>query len=174
MIADDDIKAAYERGLAQARQRAGGNSDVEQELIDAATSAVMWALEHCRDATTFRQFAASAVRRWIGRQLHRIKLKNRPNMQGIDAQDGAERRFDYLAARDAKPERPMLIEDLPEELGFVVRLYMVDGYTLRDIGMLVGKSPNTVALMLKEAASMLAPGREAPTRNNGEKRLTAG
>jgi hypothetical protein len=51
---------------------------------------------------------------------------------------------------------------------------MVDCYNLREIGLLVGQSPNTVDQKLKKAAALLAEGRIAPDRRKGEKRLTAG
>lgn len=67
--------------------------------------------------------------------------------------------------------QPLTIADLPEELAFTVRLFVVDGYTLRDCGMLLGVSHDTVARRLREAAKLLAPGRIAPVPRSGQRRL---
>lgn len=51
---------------------------------------------------------------------------------------------------------------------------MVDGFNLRDCGLLLGCSQNTVKRRLVQAAELLAPGRMRPERKKGTKRLTAG
>lgn len=166
-ILDADIAAVYEWALSHARSRTRGDWSAADELADAATDAVLWSIQHCKDATTFRQFAKQAVRRWVGRQIGRIvkKRNNRPAGAPLPEQ---------VEGREAKPVRPMLIEELPEDLAFLVRLYMVDGYTVREAGALCGIGHNTAARKLKQAAELLAAGRIAPERRKGEKRLSAG
>jgi DNA-directed RNA polymerase specialized sigma24 family protein len=160
------MKAAYDWALAFARTRARGSSEVEEVLIDAATDALMWAQRQCTDAFTFVPLAKSAVRRWFGRALHRHKLKknNRPGCGGLPEQ---------VEGRHEKPTKPMLIEDLPDDLAFVVRLYMIDSFTCREIGHLTGRSHDTVSRMLKQAALIIGAGREVPSRRNGEKRFSS-
>lgn len=166
-IPESDFASVYEWSQSFAKTKARGNADTEQLLIDACTDAVMWAVQKCTCAETFVNFAKSAIRRWVSRKLAKAKAKRqiRPLCGPLPEQ---------VESRSEKPVKPMLIGDLPEDLAFIVRLYMVDGYTCRDIGHLVGKGHNTVNLMLKRAAQMLDPGATAPSRRNGEKRLTAG
>lgn len=167
------IEKAYSWACEHARTRAVGGSEVEDELTDAATNAVLWAIQRCTNADTFTNFAKAAVRRWVARQAHRIKLKRRNRPRAADPHH--EGTVDDARARQGKPTKPTLIQELPEDLAFVVRLYMVDGYSMREIGLLVGCSPNTVDLKLKRAAALLNDGPlVAPVRRNGEKRLTAG
>jgi len=156
------VAAAYQWALAHARHRCRGNAEAEDELIDAATNAVMWSIAHCNDGATFPQQCKAAVRLWVSRQIGRIvrKRKNRPT--GVPLVDG-------LTCREAKPVRPILIEELPADIGFIVRLYFVDGYAVRDIGLLVGLGHNTVARKLHLAAEMIAAGRMAPERAKGQK-----
>ncbi len=153
--------------MGYARKRARGSSEVEEVLIDAATDALMWARTNCKNATTFIALAKSAVRRWFGRALHRHKLKknNRPGFGGLPEQ---------VEGRREKPTKPMMIEELPDDIAFVVWLYMVDAYTCREISLLTGQSHDTVNRKLHRAAELLSPGRLKPSRGNGEKRLSAG
>lgn len=166
------IASAYSWAIEHARIRARGGSEVEDELTDAATSAVLWAIQRCTNPATFENFAKAATRRWVARQLNRIKLKRerRPRADPVD-----ELGVEDLHQRATKPVRPVLIDDLPEDLAFLVRLYTQDAFTLREIGLLTGQSPNTVDIKLKAAALLLWDGiRILPTRPTGQKRLSAG
>ncbi|AWM40271.1 Sigma-70, region 4 [Gemmata obscuriglobus] len=172
-VPDAAIAAVYEWACGHARYRAKGATEVEDELTDAATNAVMWAIKNCTDATTFENFAKAAVRRWVWRQMHRIKRKraNRPRA----ADPTTEGTIESMCARTEKPVRPVLMDDLPEDLAFIVRLYLTDGFSMREIGLLTGRSPNTVQVHLTKAAKLLHDGPlVTPSRRNGEKRLTAG
>ncbi|MBP3959449.1 sigma-70 family RNA polymerase sigma factor [Gemmata sp. G18] len=165
-IADEDMKAACDWAMSFARKRARGSSEVEEVLIDAATDALMWCRTNCTNADTFIGFAKAAVRRWFGRALHRLKLRrsNRPAVVSLE-HDVARRRVE-------QPAKPVLIEDLPEDIAFIVRLYMVDGFSLREIGHLTNQSHDTVARQLHRAAELLAPRRMRPQRANGQKCLS--
>lgn len=167
-VPDDLFTAAYEDAMQVVGRYARRNPTLGDEIHDAAVSALLWAREHCNDAMTFKAFAGRAVATWISRTLWKLKQKaaRRP-VTGQLTHDVARRGV-------AKPVRPLLIEDLPEDLAFVVRLYFVDSYSLREIGLLTGTSANTADVMLKRAAALLAPGRVAPARRKGEKCLTAG
>jgi|GEM_PF-6375750 len=168
-IPDDVFAKAYDAALAIAEKRAKACPWHRDELIDGATNAVLWARDNCKNADTFIPFTKAAVRRWLGRTMSRISRKHKTRG------DTVALTFDVAATRTQAPVQPMLIEDLPEDLAFAVRLYMIDGYNLRDCGMLMGCSPNTVDLKLKQAAELLADGRlKKPERRKGEKRLTAG
>ncbi|VTR90820.1 rna polymerase subunit sigma-24 : : Sigma70_r4_2 [Gemmata massiliana] len=165
---DADMKAACEWAMSYARKRARGSSEVEELLVDAATDALMWARKNCKDASTFVPLAKAATRRWFGRALHRLKLRraNRPQFGELTA--GTDR------ARATKPTRPTLIEELPEDLAFIARLYTIDAYSIREIALLTGKSHSTVHIALHKAAELLAGGRERPIRKAGTKCLSAG
>lgn len=165
-IPDATLKAVYGWALRHAAHHARGEDETEQVLIDAATNGILWAQERCTCADSFARFARTAVRRFVHRSLvkSRVKRFNRPEVGALPEQ---------VEGRSAKPTKPTLIADLPDDLAFVVRLYMVDGYTLREIGLLVGRSPNTVDLMLKKAARLLEPEGKAPPRRCREKRLSA-
>ncbi|MBP3954015.1 sigma-70 family RNA polymerase sigma factor [Gemmata sp. G18] len=167
-IADADYSAVYRWALGFAHKRAGGNDETEQVLIDAAADAILWARDNCTNPGTFIPFAKTAIRRWFGRSLHRLKLRrsNRPAVVSL-THEVARRRVE-------QPAKPVLIDELPEDLAFVVRLYMIDSYTCREIGLLTGRSHDTVNRMLHRAAELLAPGRIKPERRNGEKCLSAG
>lgn len=170
-IPDADILAAYEAAVAYAKRRGRGRLDITERLIDAATDAVLWCRAKCTNATSFRRFCGRTTERAVKRVERREcgAAANRPAV-GTLSEDAAR----VVEARSEKPAAPLLIEDLPEELAFAVRLYFVDGYTLREIGLLVGQSPNTVDLHIKKAAHLLAEGRIKPSRRNGEKRLRNG
>lgn len=165
-VSDDVLAAAYTSALAHASRSARGSHELVELLTDAATDAVLWSLGHCTCATTFPGFARSAVCRWVSRGLSKAAAKrhNRPHIGALPEQ---------VESRYEKPTQPLLMTDLPEDLAFVVRLYMIDGYNCRDIGLLTNQSHNTVNLKLKRAAEILAEGRIKPERRKGEKRLSA-
>lgn len=163
-VPEQAVAAAYKWALSHARSRTRGNHEVEDELHDAATNAVMWSVAHCTDATTFPQQCKAAVRLWVSRQVGRITLKRRNRPERHELPKG-------LVGRDEKPVRPLLIEDLPEDLAFIVRLHTVDGFTVREIGLLTGMGHNTAHRKLQKAAELLAAGRIVPER---AKRFTAG
>ncbi|HEY1190444.1 MAG TPA: hypothetical protein VGE74_22615 [Gemmata sp.] len=166
-IPEPDLAGVYDWAQKFARAKACGNPDAEESLIDAGTDAILWAVEKCTCADSFTNFAKTAIRRWVARKLAKARKRRqvRPLCGPLPEQ---------VEGRAEKPVKPMLIGDLPEDLAFVVRLYMVDGFTCRDIGHLTGTSHNTVNLKLKRAAAMLDPTAVAPRRRNGEKRLSAG
>lgn len=168
------IASAYSWAIEHARIRARGGSEVEDELTDAATSAVLWAIERCTNPATFENFAKSAVRRWVARQLYRIARKRRNRRSAADADEDG--RVEDLRARVAKPTRPTMNDALPDELAFTVSLYLEHGFSMYEIGLLTGVAKNTVMLRLKRAAVLLHDGPivDRPSRRNGEKRLIAG
>jgi DNA-directed RNA polymerase specialized sigma24 family protein len=166
-VPESDVSAAYTSALSHAKGYARGDAERVELFTDAATDAVLWAIAHCNNAGTFAEFARSAVRRFVGRAAHRLKVKNesRPTPEPLPEQ---------VADRDTKPATPLLIEDLPEDLGIVVRLYFVDAYDLREIAMLTGQSFKTVQRKLRRAAELLAEGRIKPERKAGTRRLSKG
>lgn len=170
-VPESEVSAAYKSALAFAKRRGRGRLDITEALIDSATDAVMWCVQKCEDVKTFRRFATRTVSHWVRRAEKRAEFRAG---QKPPACPLSEEAADALESRREKPSEPLLIEDLPDDLAFIVRLYMVDGYTLREIGLLVSCSPNTVDLKLKKAAELLAPGRMKPDRGKNEKRLAPG
>lgn len=171
-IPDAVLQEAYQWALRQAQSKAQRQQDIAEEMLDAATDAVLWCVERCTSVETFKGFVRATVQRWLSRKVAKARMKCAHRVPVGVITDEIR---DGLESRNEKPAAPLLIEDLPEDLAFIVRLYMVDGYNCRDIGLLVNQSHNTVNLKLKRAAEMLAAGRmDKPERRKGEKRLTAG
>ncbi|MBP3959582.1 hypothetical protein J8F10_30425 [Gemmata sp. G18] len=167
-VPDDLFERAYLAAMRVAEGWGRKRPDISEELIDAATSATLWARANCRCLATFPAFCSRAVRTWLRRQSHREKLKkeNRPQMVELGAV--ADR------ARVTKPANPVLIEDLDTDTAFIVRLYTEDGFTIREIALLTGKGHSIIHVLLHKAAERIAGGRERAPRRAGEKRLSAG
>ena len=168
-IPDDEMREAYSWALDHAAIATRGRSaDLTEAASDAATDGVMWARDNYDPAKgDFGAFAASAVRRCVGRAIMAHVQRDRPTVVSLD-DEGC--RNELAAARDASTP-PLTIADLPDDLAFCVRLYMVDGFNLRDIGLLTGSGPNAVQRKIRQAAALLAPGRMAPVRKAGARRL---
>lgn len=167
-VPDAEVAKAYNSALSNARTWARGDADRVEAFTDAATDAVVWAVANCNNADTFGAFARSAVRRFLWRTSRKLRQKaaNRPAVQSLVNEDPA--------GREGKPTRPILIEELPEELAVIVRFYFDDGYDLRQIALLTGLSFKTVQRRLQAAGEMIAEGRMKPDRKSGERRLSAG
>lgn len=169
MPTDTEIAEAYswamEHAAIQTRNR---GSDLAEIAGDAATDGVMWALGRYIPAKgEFGPFSAAAVRRCVRRAILAHVQRDKPAVFSLDTK--GDREGDWLA-RDDKAA-PLTIDDLPEDLAFAVRLYMVDGYDLRECGMLLGCDKNAVQRKLRKAAELLAPGRIVPDRKTGSRRL---
>lgn len=164
-ISEAEFAEAYDYAMrhvkSQTRRRA-----LADLLHDAATDGLMWARKNYDPARgKFGAFAANAVRVAVKRAVmgHVQQQAIRPSISELTE-------FQAAPARKSQCER-LTIDDLPERLAFAVRLYMVDGYDLRECGMLLGVAPNTVRQMLRKAAELLAPDHAAPVRKAGERRL---
>jgi hypothetical protein len=166
-IPESEIKIAYERATQYAATRAHTNPLFAEEIHDAAVNGLMWAIERCNNLETFQVYCRSAVMRFVSRRIHKEKAKRdrRPLAQALPEQ---------LAGRKTQPVQPTTIEELPKELADTVCFYMVHGFNMRQIGLLMGVSADTVQERLKRAAEMIAGGRDQPERRKGEKRLSAG
>lgn len=168
---DTEIAEAYTRALAHAAGVGRRFPALAELALDAATDGVLWAAQHYNRAVgPFVAFAGAAVRRFVGRALHKAadKRRDKPTVGTIT---------DDLAAREtpAAGEVPLsaTIRDLPDDERDAVRLFMLDGYNLRDCGFLLGCSPETVRTRLRQAAERLAPNAARPARGNGERRLSS-
>lgn len=168
VIPDAEFAKLYEWAVGFAERRAHGFATASEDLLDAATSGLLWARDHCKSVGEWDRFARASVRQAVARAYAKCarRAKHRPTMEALDV----ERDPPTSEAEAA----PLLIADLPEELAVAVRFFMVDGFTLRDCGLLLGVSQNTVKRRLVQAAELLAPGRIRPVRRRGEKRLRCG
>ncbi len=132
--------------------------DAAESFIDAATDAVLYARARCRDLTTWPAFARSlvalAVRRASMKRSRRLKIAG-PTFS-LDARDEASRLVREVAARSDAGTR-LTIADLDQELAFVARLWLVDGFTTRDIALLTPHDKNAVLRRLRRAAAILDP-----------------
>lgn len=167
VIPDDAFARSYEWAMSYAERRAVGFADAAEPLVDAATEGLLWARAHCRTVEEWDKFARASVAHAVGRAYAKCarRAHDRPAVEVLDMECGAP---------TSDTETPLMIADLPEVLAFTVRLYFVDGLNLRDCGLLLGCSQNTVKRRLHQAAALLAPGRIAPERVKGTKRLHAG
>lgn len=166
-IPEDEMRAALEWAMEHveitARRR---GRDMEEALIDSATDSVMWAVRSYDPARgAFGPFSAAAVKRAVRLAVIRFvqERQQRP--------EPAELPESLAASRRQSSADSLTIEDLPEDLAFAVRLYFVDGYDLRECGALMGCDKNAVQRKLRKAAELLAPGRVAPVRKAGARRL---
>ena len=66
------------------------------------------------------------------------------------------------------------LRDLPADLRDAVRLYLIDGYTMEEAGLLMGASTATFRDRLKAAAVELNPGVAIPRREKHRKQLLHG
>lgn len=168
-VSDKDVADAYAWALGHAAHASRGRCpDLAEAIHDAATDGVVWAVESFDPSKVgrggFASFSASAVRRCVKRALYQWVNRERPDVFSIDADGGPEPESNAAV-------QPLTMADLPEDLAFTVRLYMVDGYSLREVGVLTGVGPNVVQRKLRKAAELLAPGRVKPQRKAGERRL---
>ena len=170
-VTDEVFASAYADAIRYAGIKARGRGgEYADTILDAATDALLWARGRYDPALAgpsgFESFAARAVRVAVSRAAAgdcRSAI-TRPTASGLPDAVAA-------SARQSAGATPLLIADLPEDLAFVVRLYFTDGYDLRDCGLLLGVGPNVVQRKLRQAAELLAPGRVAPVRGAGTRRL---
>lgn len=181
VIPDDHFSRSYEWAVGFAERRAAGFVDAADPLLDAATEGLLWARAHCRTLGEWDRFSRASVMQAVGRAYAKCarRAHDRPGVISIDPDESHDPRSRFAAVRQqdlhaVTAEVPLLIADLPEVLAFTVRLYFVDGHSLRDCGLLLGCSQNTVKRRLHQAAALLAPGRIEPERIKGTKRLHAG
>ena len=165
-IPEAEIALAYKKALRYARRKADGVANLQEPFIDAATSAILWTLENCHDPATFGAQCWAAVALWTARQRQREARRWACKGSRVASTDTPDNIVDTSRASG-----PLLIGDLPDDLAFAVRLYMIDGFNLRDCGLLLGCSAHAVQDMLTKAAKLLAPGTTMPVRRLGEKRL---
>lgn len=165
-IPDAAMEGAYAAALRHVLYSSCGRGDEYTDvLLDAATDGIIWARDRYDPARgPFGAFAGVAMRRCVRRAMIAHGQRVRPMVYHMGTREEA----DLQAQPDAVP---MLIGDLPDDIAFAVRLYMVDGYDLRDCGLLLGAGPNAVQRMLRKAGMLLAPGRVVPVRRAGERRL---
>lgn len=175
-IPEDVMADVYTRALrhAEIMTQRRGSDELSELALDAATNAIMWSRDNFDPSkatgTGFRGFAMQAVRVSVARAIAGHFRRDRPVMQSLDTELEDGRRSGDAVEGGAEVER-LTIADLDEELAFIVRLYMIDGFTLRDIGLLIGCGAEAVRRKIHHAAELLAPGRIKPTRRNGERKL---
>lgn len=172
-VDDETLRTTLNLAHKYAAKRAH-TDERREEAIDAATDGIMRALENY-DAGRgpFLAYAMSIVRLEVFNRLrrHGNKAARRPLMTQLSEE--------FQAGEDAQPagEVPMSAElkDLPEDLRDAVRFYHIDGFDLRDCGLLMGCSAETVRQRLHRAAELLAPdAAEKPDRQPGERRMRQG
>jgi predicted DNA-binding protein (UPF0251 family) len=170
-IPESEVEAAYWAGQSAATNAARGrNLELSESIGDAATDAVMWAIENYdptkAGAGGFASFAASSVRKFIRRTIYANSQKAKHYVGSIDAEGAVE-----PEAGAVTPDKPILIDDLPPEIEKAVRFVFLDGFTLREAALLCGVGHVTVLRHIRKAAQLLAPGRLVPIRPAGERRL---
>lgn len=124
------------------------------------------------DHGPFENYAVKNVKLFVSRALVKFREaeRRRPEHEPLPEYDLAAKMQPTTGAV------PMSVElrDLPDELRDVVRLYQIDGYTMEDVGLLLGLSKATVRTRLIQAARELNPGFEVRPRAAGANRLASG
>ncbi len=181
-VPEDRFTEAYLWAMDHVGRRGRRDPVAAEDVHDAATSALLWARAHCTALSTWTNFARAAVKVATDRAISKRarRTRTRPAMMSLDARgvnntdsDDDAPTFDAPAPADGQ-HTPKLIADLPEELAFVVRLYFVDAFDLRECGLLLGCSQNTVKRRLLQAAAMLAPNLAPQQRARKTKHLGRG
>jgi DNA-directed RNA polymerase specialized sigma24 family protein len=164
----DDVLSTI---LTQAHRWAAGQGRTEEErevAVDAATDAIVKALESF-DPTRgdFGTWALLHVRPKVHQRIgrHRARFHGRPAVGQMPDEFDAEARDLPSAGRV-----PMTadLRDLPADLRDAVRFFYIDGFSLRDCGLLLGCSHHEVRARLAQAAGLLAD-QPAPGGNRLER-----
>lgn len=159
-----DIDAVYTWGCDFARSVARGDT-YTIVAHDAMTDGLMWAIaNHDQKRGEFGSFARRVIRLTVSRHL--AKARRRPEHLSLPEVLEAGN----LPAAGPVP-LPSAINDLPPDLRDAVRLFYLDGLSLRECALLLGCCMQTVRARLAKAAAMLDPDAEARPRRNGEKRM---
>lgn len=175
-VSPEEFDESYRAGLRIARAtvaRRGFDDETAEALNSAVGDALIWAIGHYDAAAgSFQVFALAAMRRFFTHTIASLRRrdKGRPGRAELDDEfEGA-----LECRRPDSAEAKATINDLPAELSDAVRLYFVDGYTMRECGLLLGCSPDTVRRRLHQAAHLLAPGMAAPRRETNAKHFRRG
>lgn len=174
-VTDADVERVLKAAHQEADRRTRHMPALRELATDAATDGVCWALRrYSADRGSFEAFALTTVRSFIWKQVSAsaTKHKNRP----VVVELGDELR-DILAAPDRSEhytERDFVLPEnvaaLPPDLRDAVRLFHIDKYDLRDIGLLMGCTMETARRRLLQAAKALGGELARPERAAGAKR----
>jgi RNA polymerase sigma factor (sigma-70 family) len=146
-----------------AARHSRGNREMREELEDAAILAVARGLNRATPPRDWPRYVLRSIRRAIATasRAYLSRVKATPHLCPIDDD------FDAAA-----PERPTELGDdsrrvLPRPLLDAVRLYYVEGLTLREAGKRLGISGKQVHNRLTAAAARL--GRQLPPRTRANR-----
>jgi DNA-directed RNA polymerase specialized sigma24 family protein len=156
----------YDRALTYATESARGRDDLAEVLRDAATDAIMRALDRFQvGAGDWQSYAMAAVRRGVqhAKRLAAKRRARRPLVAGLGDDDPPDRR---TTAEGGRVPMSADLRDLPTELRDTVRFYFIDRYSLIDTGLLMGCHHEEVRIRLRRAAEMLRGG---ATRGDGNR-----
>lgn len=172
-VADAELADLLDAAHGYARRQAGQNHELAEVLIDAATDGLCRAhrqFDPVRGA--WKAFAWRVIKSEVRVAVRRYRDRKaaRPGFGPLPDIDPAAR---TLPSAGAIP-LPAVVRDLPADLRDAVRFYYVDGHDLEDTGLLMGCGKDLVRKKLAEAAAMLAPDLDAPTRTKGTRRLERG
>lgn len=182
----DEIGAAYKLALSAVTATVPATAERDR-AIDAATDALLWAIEHYRAPVPFLAFFRPVLRTFLVRATYRFrrKLANWREYTGSEGivsvrrEDGdtvsVSFRRDWLDPRTVRNPLAPAVADLAPSVAFVGLLYTVGGHTMREIADIRGCSPNTVMNYLNEAARQLATdgAKEKSVPKGGKRRRRA-
>ena len=169
---DDEIRTALTEAEEHAAKKCP-RGEIAEAVRDAASDAVVWcAKNYKRSHGPFPNYAGAAVAKFVRRAILKFRRaeKTRPVMGSLPEHDLPAKTLPSAGRVPMTPE----LADLPDDLRDVVRLYMIDGYTMEEIGLLIGVSEATVRTRLTLAALELNPGVQPRTRGKWERRLAKG
>lgn len=161
------------RAHQYAQWKARGNRQLTDHLLDAATEAVVRALNNYNpERGPFGPYAMSYVSKAVASECRRFltRQEERPGLLSFHLDPDLT--YDPPAStRQSAPEVPISIEllDLPDRLREPVLLYFIHGYTFDEIGNLLGISERTVRGRIELAAYELAPMGAVRVKHRGKR-----
>jgi RNA polymerase sigma factor (sigma-70 family) len=173
-VSNEDVERALRDAHRYAVSRTRRCPALAEIATDAAVDEIVWRLPRFDEGRgdPFGAFVAASVKLFVGRAIARSAEKHATRPTHVDLDDtpvAAPNRSTHDDGRDV--QLPEAVQELPAELRDSVRLFYLDGFDLRDIGLLMGCTMETVRRRLKLAARALSADVARPERKSGAKRM---
>jgi DNA-directed RNA polymerase specialized sigma24 family protein len=157
-VTEADVRRVLRIAHSIAERRARKVPALIEVATDAATDAVVWALQrYTPDRGPFDSFALAAARKFIWRAIEREAIQFAAGRRHVELNEDtvtAPTRSSHDDGRDV--QLPESVRELPPDLRDTVRFFFLDRYDIRDCGLLLGCGHETVRARLKRAAELLA------------------
>ena len=180
------IEKAYAKAIGLAEGVAPTENEIRDAAMSAAGDSVMWAIKNLDEkrVDSFPGFAFCAAKRFVGRAVRRATRRLAmapcqlsallgPDDSGNTVSESALEQLGDLFEGEGLGEAALSVEmsELPDSLAFVVRLFYIDKFSVRDISLLSNIGKSTVCDRLRKAARLLRPEGVIPVRKPKAKRM---